>query len=404
MGPRRKGTLIIGTHVRLSAQADRAVTHPHIARMLNLYTDILPDPYFLAVYDEERSGESICDLSRVRWLRDKKSVGLVRVLGLPVFVWRLVSAMRERELLYARLPDPEGRLACKLARIFNWPYFVSIHADAGELMRWRAWSGPRALRWWRQRRAGWIENSIRVSCSSALTVFSVSESLERKYRREGPGWQIVRHFMHVREDVVARQDATQCDKPIEGPPRVLFVGALREHKGIYVLMEAAALICKEKRTNGLDVVFCGDGPERGRLEALVEDMECGIENFSGRVAGWTTPGRELEREYGNATVAVLPSLGGEGTPKALIEAMLLGVPCIGSDSGGTADLLGNGERGWVVKAGDVYELADAITVACRDEDKRQKVLERGRSYVLAHDWRTGRNRVEQVLKTLGFAE
>ena len=56
-------------------------------------------------------------------------------------------------------------------------------------------------------------------------------------------------------------------------------------------------------------------------------------------------------------VAVLASFS-EGFPNAIGEAMACGVPCVATDAGGTAELLGDSGR--LVEVGDARALAGAV--------------------------------------------
>lgn len=51
----------------------------------------------------------------------------------------------------------------------------------------------------------------------------------------------------------------------------------------------------------------------------------------------------------------------DNSPNALVEAMLLGVPCIASYSGGIPSLLNDGKEGLLFQVGDAYSLAGKIT-------------------------------------------
>ena len=58
---------------------------------------------------------------------------------------------------------------------------------------------------------------------------------------------------------------------------------------------------------------------------------------------------------------ILPSLYGEAFPNVLIEAMSVGTPCIATDIGDSARVLGN--CGWIVKPNSPTDLSDAIKLA-----------------------------------------
>lgn len=70
-------------------------------------------------------------------------------------------------------------------------------------------------------------------------------------------------------------------------------------------------------------------------------------------------------------VGALPSLRREGLPRGVIEAMIQGVPNVVTDTGGSPELIVNGESGLVVPAGDPAAMADALTKLQRDPELRK---------------------------------
>jgi glycosyltransferase involved in cell wall biosynthesis len=163
----------------------------------------------------------------------------------------------------------------------------------------------------------------------------------------------------------------------EKVPIVLFVGGLKEIKGLGHLLRAFAEI---RRATPARCVLVGDGEEQGKLEELAREL--GIEKdvyFAGRQSN---PFKYMKR----ATVFVLPSLS-EGLPNVLIEALACGCPVIASDvaSGGSQEVLGNGEYGVLVPPGDEKALAQAILHLLQDISLRKKLSRAGSTRVRQFD-------------------
>ena len=142
--------------------------------------------------------------------------------------------------------------------------------------------------------------------------------------------------------------------------RLLCVAALREKKGQDDLIRASALL--RDRGVATRVVLAGDGPERGRLEALAGELGVAVE-FLGAVS----PERVRE-ELSRAQLFVLPckvARNGDldGIPVALMEAMAAGVPVVSTRLSGIPELIEDGVNGWLAEPGDARSLADVLAAA-----------------------------------------
>jgi len=136
-------------------------------------------------------------------------------------------------------------------------------------------------------------------------------------------------------------------------PRLVCVGRLAEQKGQLLLVEAAAQLARE----GVDfeITLVGDGPMRGEIEKLIERH--GLRDRV-KVAGWM--GSDAVRDQILASRAmVLPSFA-EGLPVVIMEALALGRPVISTYVAGIPELVRPGESGWLVPAGSVPALVDAM--------------------------------------------
>jgi glycosyltransferase involved in cell wall biosynthesis len=134
--------------------------------------------------------------------------------------------------------------------------------------------------------------------------------------------------------------------------RVGFIGSLSQmYKGPDVLLRAAALC----RIRGLDleIQLAGDGRCMEAMKHLA--LRLGIADRT-RFAGQLPFGRPILDFLDSVDLFVLPSRA-EGLPRALLEAMARGCPCIGSKVGGIPELLNSDD---IVPAGDADALARKI--------------------------------------------
>lgn len=142
-------------------------------------------------------------------------------------------------------------------------------------------------------------------------------------------------------------------RPIPTATKLVCVGRLCEQKGHFVLLQAASRLAGE----GIDfeLVLVGDGPLRHDIEAAAREL--GIRE---RVAitGWAT-NQEVREQLLASRALVLPSFA-EGLPVVIMEAFALGRPVISTHIAGIPELVTPGECGWLVPAGSVDALADAM--------------------------------------------
>lgn len=147
-----------------------------------------------------------------------------------------------------------------------------------------------------------------------------------------------------------------------GPPSTLrrfaCVGRLVEQKGQLLLVEAARRLLAQ----GVDfeLVLVGDGAMRSEIEMLIERYKLQTQvRITGRVSS-----ERLQEEIVAARALILPSFA-EGLPMVIMEAMALRRPVITTFVAGIPELVQPGEHGWLVPAGDVESLVQAMQ-ACLD--------------------------------------
>lgn len=137
--------------------------------------------------------------------------------------------------------------------------------------------------------------------------------------------------------------------PLDGP-LVGIVGRLAAIKDHDTFLAMAATLAAAREDVGF--VVAGDGGLRESLEAKAKALLGGRIRF----LGWAT---DLPVLYGALDVVVLTSRN-EGTPVALIEAGAAALPVVATDVGGVAEVVRDGESGFVVPAGDATALAAKV--------------------------------------------
>ena len=156
---------------------------------------------------------------------------------------------------------------------------------------------------------------------------------------------LLRH--HLRSRVPAGTPVITLQNPVNatdlGPrdhsgTQFLFVGRIREEKGIMELLQAIGA------HHPLTVV--GDGPRRADLALRYPQV---------RFTGWLSP-EQVAQEMRASLAVILPSVGLEAFGQVVAEALALGVPVVVSDRAGAASLVEPGVNGFVVDMGQPTQL------------------------------------------------
>lgn len=129
------------------------------------------------------------------------------------------------------------------------------------------------------------------------------------------------------------------------------VGRLVPVKGYEDLIRATGLLKHAGRA--IRCVIVGDGPERGRLLELIEELDLSDEV---QLLGLRDDVPDL---LSALDVAVLSSHS-EGGPLAIMEYMAAGVPIVATAAGGIPELIDDGVHGLLVPPRDPARLASAI--------------------------------------------
>lgn len=153
---------------------------------------------------------------------------------------------------------------------------------------------------------------------------------------------------------------------------IAFVGREGKEKNLRSLLDATIIL--KKKGMDLKLLFIGGCSSDETLNTMTH--RSGIKAvFAGNVRNDLLP-----EMLNKAKVFILPSLY-EGHPKALIEAMSCGLPCIGTEVEGIKELIQHMETGYLCRT-DSESLAEAIEVMLSGTVLRKRLGDNARHYVV----------------------
>jgi glycosyltransferase involved in cell wall biosynthesis len=161
---------------------------------------------------------------------------------------------------------------------------------------------------------------------------------------------------------------------------LLFTGRIAANKGVEHLLDALALLPPDERPR--TVLMGKDWGRRAELEAQARRL--GIEG-SLTWLGHVPDGGAYRSVMRNARAFVLPSVY-EAFGIVLIEAMLCGVPVVGTAVGGIPEVLDHGRRGRLVPSENPRALAEAIRAAMVRSPETEQLAAAARPYAATLDW------------------
>jgi len=178
------------------------------------------------------------------------------------------------------------------------------------------------------------------------------------------------------------------DRLPSAPERDCYVyfGRISREKGLRTLLDAQALWEQGYADGSFDepplrLLIAGDGPCLGNLRARLALLELESVEILGPL---DIDG--LRRILARARFSVLPSEWYENGPMAALESLAAGVPLVGTDLGGTPEMIEDGVSGLVVPAGDETALLAGLRKGARfGEDARRAA----RSWAEGHADRRG---------------
>lgn len=279
------------------------------------------------------------------------------------------------DVIHAFFGVPCGVLAMRLGKKFDVPYIVSLRgADVpGYSERFASLYNI-------------LTPLIRLVWREAFQVISNSRGLRELALTSEPGLKIpiVPNGVDTKEFPVKASDTFSGESFT-----VLCVSRLTPRKGIRFLIQAVALL--HPRYPKLRLLIAGEGGEQEALMTQVKDLHLNQEvQFLGRVEH-----NELVHVYQGADVFCLPSQN-EGMSNTLLEALATGLPIVATVTGGTEELVVDGENGYYVEKNNAEDIADKLTLLIEDREKCVAFGRASRLRAEAQSWRAVADAYSQV--------
>lgn len=170
------------------------------------------------------------------------------------------------------------------------------------------------------------------------------------------------------------------------PPRVNYVSTLPKvivparllwDKGIGEFVQAARML----REQGIQARFVLVGDVDPGNRACIAQETLDSWKTEGAVELWGFQ-QDMPKVLAEADIVCLPSYR-EGLPKALLEGMAAGLPCVTTDVPGCREAVSDGDNGLLVPARNPEALAEALSKLINDSALRHRMGDKGRNRALS---------------------
>ncbi len=213
-----------------------------------------------------------------------------------------------------------------------------------------------------------IKNKFRKKLTTfailnASCIISVSDDLKIKMLALGVSGDKIKVLRNGIDSLkFFPQDRDKCRESLKLPkarPIVLFVGNLREVKGVRYLIAAFDEINRSEKSNAL-LFLVGEGELREEIENKISKL-----NLTSNIKLVGEISHEKIPLWMNASdILCLPSLS-EGYPNVVLEALCCGKPVVATSVGAIPEIVNSEENGFLIPSGDSQALSNALLKALK---------------------------------------
>ncbi|RRR69107.1 MAG: glycosyltransferase family 1 protein [Candidatus Viridilinea halotolerans] len=282
------------------------------------------------------------------------------------------------DLVHLVGPVVAGAVVPFVSRNLRLPLISSYHTDFGSYSQHYGLGFLRhSVNAWLR----WIHNRCHSTlCPSTYTLHALRQAGFRRLRLWGRGVDTERFHPRHRSMAWRTQFGVAPDATL-----LLYVGRLAAEKRLALIPEALRGLLN------VHMVFVGDGPFRAELERRCAGLPV---SFTGYLKG-----AALATAYASADAFVFPS-DTDTFGQVVQEAMASGLPVVGARSGGTLDLVHEGQTGLLFAPGVVTDLRARLRQLSANPTLRQAIGNAGRTATAKRAWPVVMEELMQHYQTL----
>lgn len=263
-----------------------------------------------------------------------------------VAAMRFRSYVREHKMGLVHSWDPSAVFAVPLARALGVPVVLSSTLGSRDLLDRRT---RRQLRWTDR-----VVDTVVVNCEAMRREMIENEGVS--------GDRVEICYNGVDTTQFYPGPATKVDSIASASFLIGTVGVLRPEKALHLLQEAFERVRHLKP--GMKLAIVGSGPELPKLKENSQTL--GLQDDCVFV-----PATPSVPQYLRAFDIFVSCSSSEAFSNAILEAMACGVCTVGSNVGGTPELIGNNERGLLFGPNDAGDLATKLIMLIENESLRR---------------------------------
>ncbi len=172
------------------------------------------------------------------------------------------------------------------------------------------------------------------------------------------------YFSKLKNGVIIPNPIKQMENDSErNPNKIVTVGKLMKQKNQKMLISAFSKVVQKFPNAFLEIY--GEGELREELTAQISELGLTEKVF-------LMGNKENVHDYIKDAGIFCMSSNYEGLSNALLEAMMLSLPCISTDCAGAGEYITNGENGFVVPVGDENSMSEKIEQLLSDQKLREE--------------------------------